>query len=662
MERQSLRFEEQALLSLCSDALVLKSLSTPMALDLLEAICRLRGLEPESGAAYYRLVNGYKLVAATALYGMLSSVTTYPMTLGLEEDRKVLDWWMFHQSNGGGALHAAFTDKESKQARIASRIDEAISAIPIADSWHEMINALGDAGSFGEVLWKSALAGSVSMFNQTDAQVDIEHALQGGAVERLFDYLDGRVLRSAYRYIWRGTNQRRQTPRQSQGASLGDIETHIDQRLLFNYTGSLMPNWESGVIAAMVITLRELNIIDSTEDMYKLLGQTMNSPLGMKTFLNQIIGGRFPSLMLGLKLPLSLSIQDWEFLQSTTRLVSAKDTLAALLGNESRVVASNDPTDAMDFEIVMVGVTSVLKDAGTIEVIRIQHSDTSDGLTWYSIAVRVPRYGLMSNLSKWWVFFKIYGEGMPEPDLTVAANHTIRTIERFKDRVALTELQGIGTQELLDICEPGTWRYLLKKAERLVDVNADLRGVLPELLAAIQLAHEGYQKIRVSTKPRALGGREADVIGFKYTAEGSRCLVIEVKGQADSVNELSRQLESLASKLDTLRMRLPQLAEEMDYDGEVVDVSGRFISMAPLDKFTHDFDSVDLWAFDRFVGELKKAGVPKRIIDLLESTSLAEDLDFNSLLGKVQAARDAGSAAERISLAMLFDLEETDSL
>ena len=652
--------EGRALLAFCSDAELLTLLCKPRALKQLGAICRLRRIAPDGGAKYYAIANGYKLVVGTALYNLLDSVVDFPDILGIKQaDENLRVWWSFTQSRGAPALHNAITNRESDQAGLARRIDKIMASIRVANSRDEMRTALRDAGRLGEIFSRSAHSCSVSIFTGDYEHTSIGDILQSRAIERLLDYLQyGRTLQSAYGYIWRGSDQDDQPER----GSVRDIETHIDYFPLFVSMGRPMAKWKSGIAAAMLIALKQLGAIQNMNDLHYLFERVMDSSVTLRGLIHSLLGKEFPSLMFEVTPPLNLSSRKWNMLKASTNEPTAKEELETLVGNEFRVIAANGPTDAMDFGMLIAGVVSVLGDGDRMQVIRVQHMAGTDSITWFSVAVRVPRFTFMSNWSKWWIFFKVYGDGMPEPDLTIPKEHVSTTLEKFRDRIELREFSNIGLGDFLNICEPGAWRHLLKRGRKLEQENSNVRGLLPELLAAIQLESEGYQEIRVGARFSNLGSGELDVIGIRETAKGGRVMIVEVKGRADSVNALDREIGRLASKLDYLNEHSRQLADAMGYQREILDVSGRFISMAELDRREVATDRLEIWDYKRFVSELKGAHLPGRIVDLLQPRVMAVELNFEALGEQMRAAATAGSPPERISLRSLLGIEESEPL
>ena len=321
-----------------------------------------------------------------------------------------------------------------------------------------------------------------------------------------------------------------------------------------------------------------------------------------------------------------------EFEEADMNSTSHTDRLRELLGNDSRLVASNLPWDSMDFKVVLAGLLSEHDDGEPVEVIRIRHSTDGDHLTWFSMAVRLPRFGAISNASKWWVFYKINGVGMPEPDLLLPRKIVHDTLAEFGDRIRLIELEDVTTHDLLDLCEPPGWRYLIGEARRLVNLTKDLKGVMPELLSAAQLAHDGYQNIRMRLKPAALHGREIDVVGVKATPDGNECLIVETKGRATTDRELQAEIDDFSAKVSILQDKSDELAGELAFQGTLDAFRTRFISMADIEGSEHAEDAMEVWSFDRFIGELERARVPPEYRAQLKRAAIAKEMDVSEWL------------------------------
>ena len=265
-----------------------------------------------------------------------------------------------------------------------------------------------------------------------------------------------------------------------------------------------------------------------------------------------------------------------------------------------------------------------------IDVVRVRHPDSEgSALTWYSLALRTPRFGLFSNFSKWWAFYKAYGLGfshMTDSEVRRAEIVIEKTLRDFSDKINLTELEGIPSSSFLSLFEPPAWTMVFNSVKDLVDRNSDLTGVLPELLAAALLSRWGYSNIRISFKPAMLEDeQELDILGIKTNSEGGECLVIETKGESTTDRELEEEVKYFASKVETLKEHLPELAKEIGCEGDLNSITGIFVSMARLGRFDHGESDVAFWDFEDFISELRAEHFSKRFLDLLEASSIARE-------------------------------------
>ena len=114
-----------------------------------------------------------------------------------------------------------------------------------------------------------------------------------------------------------------------------------------------------------------------------------------------------------------------------------------------------------------------------IDVVRARHPNSErSALTWYSLALRTPRFGLFSNFSKWWAFYKAYGLGlshMTDSEVRRAEIVIGETLREFSDKVNLTELGDIPSSSFLSLFEPPAWTMVFNSAKDLVDRNQTLQ-------------------------------------------------------------------------------------------------------------------------------------------------------------------------------------------
>ena len=301
--------------------------------------------------------------------------------------------------------------------------------------------------------------------------------------------------------------------------------------------------------------------------------------------LSDEMGGVYHSQEFGLKGLPAVNVKELLASRSSSPFIPPDERLQALVGNEPGIVVSSTPIGSLDFPAVVGGMTSNLQQDDLTEVLHIQHANADrNGLTWFSLAVRAARLGLFSNFSRWWVFYKAYAVGpMVDREVLLAERRIKETLEQLGDRINLIPLEGVDTATLLGLFEPRAWRYVLEQAKRVHDVHSDLKGVLPELLATALVAQWNCLQIKTSFKPRILRDMDAegefDVLAIQPASTGATCIVVEVKGQSTTDDDLTNELTRFASKLDVLGQALPELAKELSYDGHLKDLRGAYLSL-----------------------------------------------------------------------------------
>ena len=588
-------------------------------------------LDHGSGSEHFALIHGYKLVVATALYGLLEGVVLHPEFLGLEQDDRFQQSWVFMNRRQVIASGSAFTQPESDFAKVVTSIHDMMKRLRLADSWDSTKKAIGGATPLSKLLWMSATECTPVAFGNESNAPDINESLRMGAIERLDDYREDDRFGLTYEFLWMD----REEPDYAKSWTadkdpFSDIETHTDPIPLLFPRKTSGPKWSTGITAGMSVSISQL--VGKKKEPGRpaeLFKEFVASPASLKELLSDEMGGSFPSQEFGLKGFPAANAMDQIASKSSVPYIPSDERLRALVGKEPGIIVSTDPRGALDFSMVVQGMTSDLQQGDLIEVLEIQHTNPDSGdLTWFSLAVRAARFGFRSNFSKWWIFYKAYAVGpMADAGINLARRMIEETLHSLADHINRIKLASIETSVLLSLFEPPVWRYVLEQARSVNDVNSDLKGVLPELLTTVLVAQWDCLHIRTSFKPRVLRDRgqsvELDVVGIQLTAEGATCIVMEVKGQSTTGDELTTELGEFAAKLETLERSLPELARELSYDGNLKNICGIFVSMARLRNFGHGEKTVTLWDFDRFRQELDRARVPERLTRLLEPITIA---------------------------------------
>ena len=149
----------------------------------------------------------------------------------------------------------------------------------------------------------------------------------------------------------------------------------------------------------------------------------------------------------------------------------------------------------------------LLPEGSRVEVLRIDHSASADeSHPPISLAVEVN--------GEWQVFYRIDAIGrMKSPVWPI--------LENLGSRINLTRIVGVDGNDLLRLCDRA-FRYVASQLKAQEDVNSDLRGAIPEILAGLLLANKGYRPVKVSLRLKLNSKEiEIDAIGFRE-ADGAR--------------------------------------------------------------------------------------------------------------------------------------------
>ena len=577
------------------------------------------------------LLRGYRLAAATPLSSILNSLGYNADFLGLEYDDRLVSWLVYRSGGPVVSLLNHITDPNSDLARFCSEIEGLRIALRTSDGgMDQTAEALQKCGVFGGLL--RAVLGRHS-FVSPHPGVDVS---DGGSIfrlllaERVLDYAwNPGLVYMAIELVWGGEEEAWMP---SEESAL-EVRTHLDYPHSWPSRRSIPDSWNHGLLFGFDSVLRMNGVSLSSHP------EPHTGPLDDSKWFSELRGYVNPSF----------PRVDWpsfkyrlvpldEFSKETLMAqlpsigvdmpdrFSARDRLAAILGpDEVRLFTPGTATDFMDLELLLAGAVSTSVDR-LVEVLLVTHSVESDNLNWVSVAVRLPRYGLISNHSRWYLFYKMFHEGLViDSDVDRAIKEVEGLLTRFKDNLTLEEIDGVTDQDLLSHCDPLGFRAMQDLNRRAVDVNSELRAGISELLASYWLQSQGYTNVKVSLKRASLGDSEYDALGVK----NGECLVIEVKG-GDVVDEdLEVEIAKFVHKLENLQGRLPALSSALGYEDQIDKVSGLFISLADLRGFEVVEDSVELWGYARFVESLKAMGLPTRLTKLLERSQIIRSIHLD---------------------------------
>ncbi len=607
-----LRFHSDvgALNHLCSDA----------------AVARLEGAVESLNTKDRRsFLRGYRLAVATPLYGLLRFVVDHAELMGVQHDDRLSNWLHYRTPNRGESLLSAVSDLTSDLGILCLAFNRLEAALRRADGGlSQTIAAIGEcrplAVVFGEVLKGTKV---VSLVTGGELR-DEESLLRLSLAERVLDYVeyDRSIVPLAYSRVWQDEEVSR---------SVGDrfvleAETHLSDVATFSFGRGVPGGWLGGMLFGfdLIIQLNGVTLpprlhpdseSGTVREWFDKLADLVNPSRPE---------GKWPSQMYGLTELRSATIgRMLGHLEVNMDSVSSKHRLAALLGSDSvRLISDADATDALELEVMLSGAVATYEDS-RVQVLKLTHSVSSDYREWVSIALRLPAYGLFTNASRWYLFYKMYHEGMVvDTDVARAKQAVEELLLRFDGKLDVEKIGGLDSEDFLPFCVLPAFRAMSELSRRAVETNADLRSGNSELLAGFWLVGQGYSHVKVSLKHASLGDSDYDAIGVK---DGG-CLIMEVKGADLRDVELQQKITEFALRIEDLRNRTTALKKLLGTDSDISEVSGLFVFLGDLDRFTPADPSFPLWGFDDFVKALKEIGLPNRVVGLLDRNHIIHSM------------------------------------
>ena len=344
--------------------------------------------------------------------------------------------------------------------------------------------------------------------------------------------------------------------------------------------------------------------------------------------------GRWPSMRYGLTFQNRLPEKELEeIMVLETSPPDAREYLKTLLGDNAFLVSGMSSNAEFLFRVLIEGLAKAEPIDTQAEVLRIEHTSLNDEVhPPISLAVRVGGY--------WQVFYYIDAIGRMK-------SWVWPFLDGLGDRVKIIKIDGVSTEFLLCLCDRA-FQYVTRQWKSQKDLNTHLRGVIPELLAGLLLGRLNYSAVRTSLELKVVG--EIDAIGYKGSAEGGECKIVEVKRPSTNQIQLRAEIKEFIGKVQSIRQNRGTVEKALGYPGPIETVSGTFISMAEIGDLTDavsedsepvmgffdtnkskaEFKSfldglshqIAFWDYGRFNRELEAADLPQLPIRLLEHARL----------------------------------------
>ena len=583
------------------------------------------------------LLLGYKLVMESILYRQIDLIVTCPEMLHLQVADDLYQWWSDPEGRSARRLKDIAEVDAPKSTLVANYINELLLRVDrTGNRMKEFTEASAEVSSFAQVVLSMARNCHLSVIrgDDSDSEQDIDLALRLCGAEYLYDLLyDKRdyTLDDAFDYIVTGSVEWVEGSI-LEGLGQPAVETSRDIiGAIPHRLNSLPTSWRLGINAALAIAIQGM-----TSKRRVVLRDDTSLPFAGELFgdmLDEFQVGRWPSMRYGLTFQNGSPEKELE--EMMARETSPSDTqelLRTLLGDSAFLVSGMSSNAEFHFRVLIEGLAQAEPADTPVEVLRIEHAGPSDEAhAPVSLAVRVGR--------DWHVFYYIDAVGRMK-------SWVWPFLDGLGDRVTITRIPGVNTEYLLCLCDRA-FQYVAHQWKSQKDLNGDLRGIIPELLAALLLANSNYFPVRPSLEIKGIG--EIDAIGYKGSADGGECKILEVKRRSTDQIQLRAEIEKFKGKVQRARQNRRTIEEAIGCPGPIKTVSGTFISMAEIGDLTDEasdsakafmglFDStksktefksflyglseIEFWDYDRFHRELEAANLPELPIRLLEHARL----------------------------------------
>ena len=608
------------------------------------------------------LLLGYELVIKTILYKQIELIVVYPEILGRQQaDENLLRWWSDSETKYANRFRRVIRDDAPESAFIGNHINNLLMKVNRSgDKIEQFTEVASSVSSFAQTILSMTGNCRLLVSTESGAVQEIDHALRLCAAEYLHDFIyhNFRYDRKDYTLDDADVYARADSRRWESGSILEDYEVSrvetsrdiVGRRPISRYSSH--EHLLLGINAAVAISLHQMELQEQV--LYRECDDLlMPDDELFGDLLEQFQAGNYPSQKYKLTLWTGVPKQTLATIMSFESLpMDSREQLSDLLGDRAFLASGLSSNVEFHFRVIIEGLLGSMLPDQKVEVLRIDHAgEDAEAHPPVSLAVLVG--------GDWQVFYYIDAIGRMK-------SSAWPLIERLGDRINLTRIEDVGTNDLLRLCDRA-FQYVACQWKAQKDLNGHLRGAIPELLAGLLLASKGYRPVKVARKLKLnRKDKEIDAIGIRESEDGGKCLLVETKKRSTTQNQLRTELEEFAQKVELVRENIQAVGQVMGYFGSIQEVSGLFISMAdvgeladrtseegePNDYFFEQFVSsstkkveaefkdflnslwvVDFWDYNRFNSELQAAGLPELPIRLLERAYVTWELPDINMAG-----------------------------
>ena len=591
------------------------------------------------------LIKGYKLVVETMLYRQIELVVFCPYILHLQGDEALQRWWSNTDQKSARRLNSYASRDAPGSVFVANHINDLLlRMVRAGNRWERFIDASTDVRIYAATLLSLSEDCHVVFLRDEDnySVPDTRHVLRVGGAECLrdfvFDHADS-TFTAAWDYANAATDEWLE-PKTPVVHWFSDVETSKDTVSTIAHRRRAADDFTiMGLNAAIAIASGASTSVDSA------IAEGSRVALPEETLFGDLRSefrpGRWPSLKYGISF-------SGESLEHTVRNLMSfeksspdpRERLKDLLSDNAFLTGGASSSPELHFEALVRGLAASPGD-GPVEVLKIVHKpepikhpppidDAPAILNPHppiSVAVRVG--------GDWHVFYSLDAVDRMKSSLW-------RLLDDLNERVEIEVIEDIGTRFLLGICDRA-FQYIARQWKSQRDLNGDLRGSIPELLAGLLLVRSGFFPASINVELN--GSAELDGVGYTDSGGIGECRVVEVKKQSTNQIQLRWEIERFMEKIDSIREDPSLVAKKLGIRVPIEKVTGIFISMsrlgslddeAPVEaepvmhfphvsdpapafkEFLDGLEGVEFWDFDRFNVELAAADMPELPIRLLE--------------------------------------------